>query len=186
MHLFGCKFSLRLENGDTIPDRKNFDSLLWAIVTVFQVSARTLLEMIDELKDPLESLYIITDTQAWILSKARCPVYTSLYGCGAFCNCVNGQMRAPCILTLKSWVAQTCIWIATLDNDQLTKKNPNSNFIYHIHCRTQCDMNRQRNAYTTVSDVKIRVSLREWIALTTIIIFLSRNQIWNKRKIIHI
>ncbi|XP_058233961.1 voltage-dependent T-type calcium channel subunit alpha-1H [Hemibagrus wyckioides] len=37
MHLFGCKFSLKLENGDTIPDRKNFDSLLWAIVTVFQI-----------------------------------------------------------------------------------------------------------------------------------------------------
>ena len=37
MHLFGCKFSQVTENGDTIPDRKNFDSLLWAIVTVFQV-----------------------------------------------------------------------------------------------------------------------------------------------------
>ncbi|KAM9744886.1 voltage-dependent T-type calcium channel subunit alpha-1H isoform 2-T2 [Menidia menidia] len=37
MHLFGCKFSLRMENGDTIPDRKNFDTLLWAIVTVFQI-----------------------------------------------------------------------------------------------------------------------------------------------------
>uniref|UniRef100_A0A8D3DI20 Voltage-dependent T-type calcium channel subunit alpha-1H n=1 Tax=Scophthalmus maximus TaxID=52904 RepID=A0A8D3DI20_SCOMX len=37
MHLFGCKFSLQMENGDTIPDRKNFDSLLWAIVTVFQI-----------------------------------------------------------------------------------------------------------------------------------------------------
>uniref|UniRef100_A0A8C6UTY0 Calcium channel, voltage-dependent, T type, alpha 1H subunit a n=1 Tax=Neogobius melanostomus TaxID=47308 RepID=A0A8C6UTY0_9GOBI len=37
MHLFGCKFSLQAENGDTIPDRKNFDSLLWAIVTVFQI-----------------------------------------------------------------------------------------------------------------------------------------------------
>ncbi|KAA0722589.1 Voltage-dependent T-type calcium channel subunit alpha-1H [Triplophysa tibetana] len=35
MHLFGCKFT-RLENGDTVSDRKNFDSLLWAIVTVFQ------------------------------------------------------------------------------------------------------------------------------------------------------
>lgn len=43
MHLFGCKFSLKLENGDTIPDRKNFDSLLWAIVTVFQVTAQSLL-----------------------------------------------------------------------------------------------------------------------------------------------
>ncbi|XP_041867645.1 voltage-dependent T-type calcium channel subunit alpha-1H isoform X3 [Melanotaenia boesemani] len=37
MHLFGCKFSQQQENGDTIPDRKNFDSLLWAIVTVFQI-----------------------------------------------------------------------------------------------------------------------------------------------------
>ncbi|KAI1884599.1 hypothetical protein AGOR_G00228040 [Albula goreensis] len=37
MHLFGCKFSLRTESGDTLPDRKNFDSLLWAIVTVFQI-----------------------------------------------------------------------------------------------------------------------------------------------------
>uniref|UniRef100_A0A8C4SBJ3 Voltage-dependent T-type calcium channel subunit alpha-1H n=1 Tax=Erpetoichthys calabaricus TaxID=27687 RepID=A0A8C4SBJ3_ERPCA len=37
MHLFGCKFSLTTDNGDTIPDRKNFDSLLWAIVTVFQI-----------------------------------------------------------------------------------------------------------------------------------------------------
>ncbi|XP_013915000.1 PREDICTED: voltage-dependent T-type calcium channel subunit alpha-1H-like [Thamnophis sirtalis] len=39
MHLFGCKFGLRTETGDTMPDRKNFDSLLWAIVTVFQVVA---------------------------------------------------------------------------------------------------------------------------------------------------
>ncbi|XP_058508951.1 voltage-dependent T-type calcium channel subunit alpha-1H [Solea solea] len=37
MHLFGCKFSIQMKNGDTIPDRKNFDSLLWAIVTVFQI-----------------------------------------------------------------------------------------------------------------------------------------------------
>ncbi|KAL2100766.1 hypothetical protein ACEWY4_002527 [Coilia grayii] len=37
MHLFGCKFSRATESGDTIPDRKNFDSLLWAIVTVFQI-----------------------------------------------------------------------------------------------------------------------------------------------------
>uniref|UniRef100_A0A674CPN4 Calcium voltage-gated channel subunit alpha1 Ia n=1 Tax=Salmo trutta TaxID=8032 RepID=A0A674CPN4_SALTR len=37
MHIFGCKFSLKTETGDTVPDRKNFDSLLWAIVTVFQI-----------------------------------------------------------------------------------------------------------------------------------------------------
>ncbi|KAF3700377.1 Voltage-dependent T-type calcium channel subunit alpha-1H [Channa argus] len=35
--LFIFTFSLRTDNGDTIPDRKNFDSLLWAIVTVFQI-----------------------------------------------------------------------------------------------------------------------------------------------------
>ncbi|KAM9857055.1 voltage-dependent T-type calcium channel subunit alpha-1I [Aulostomus maculatus] len=37
MHIFGCKFSIKTDTGDTIPDRKNFDSLLWAIVTVFQI-----------------------------------------------------------------------------------------------------------------------------------------------------
>uniref|UniRef100_A0A8C1V0U2 Calcium voltage-gated channel subunit alpha1 Ib n=1 Tax=Cyprinus carpio TaxID=7962 RepID=A0A8C1V0U2_CYPCA len=37
MHIFGCKFSLKTDTGDTVPDRKNFDSLMWAIVTVFQV-----------------------------------------------------------------------------------------------------------------------------------------------------
>ncbi|XP_015211827.1 voltage-dependent T-type calcium channel subunit alpha-1G isoform X3 [Lepisosteus oculatus] len=36
MHLFGCKFGSE-KDGDTLPDRKNFDSLLWAIVTVFQI-----------------------------------------------------------------------------------------------------------------------------------------------------
>ncbi|XP_063286517.1 voltage-dependent T-type calcium channel subunit alpha-1H isoform X3 [Pelobates fuscus] len=37
MHLFGCKFTVKTDTGDTITDRKNFDSLLWAIVTVFQI-----------------------------------------------------------------------------------------------------------------------------------------------------
>ncbi|XP_062840903.1 voltage-dependent T-type calcium channel subunit alpha-1I [Trichomycterus rosablanca] len=37
MHIFGCKFNQKTETGDTVPDRKNFDSLLWAIVTVFQI-----------------------------------------------------------------------------------------------------------------------------------------------------
>ena len=39
MHLFGCKFASE-RDGDTLPDRKNFDSLLWAIVTVFQVQGQ--------------------------------------------------------------------------------------------------------------------------------------------------
>ena len=33
MNLFGCKF----QDEFGTPDRKNFDSLLWATVTVFQV-----------------------------------------------------------------------------------------------------------------------------------------------------
>jgi voltage-dependent calcium channel T type alpha-1G len=37
MNLFGCKFCVKLENGDRMCERKNFDSLLWAIITVFQV-----------------------------------------------------------------------------------------------------------------------------------------------------
>lgn len=36
MNLFGCKFC-EIIDGDKICDRKNFDSLLWALVTVFQV-----------------------------------------------------------------------------------------------------------------------------------------------------
>ncbi|GFT95624.1 voltage-dependent T-type calcium channel subunit alpha-1H [Nephila pilipes] len=37
MNLFGCKFCRKLPDGATQCDRKNFDSLLWAIVTVFQI-----------------------------------------------------------------------------------------------------------------------------------------------------
>ena len=36
MHLFGCNFC-KYVNGVKECDRKNFDNLLWAIVTVFQV-----------------------------------------------------------------------------------------------------------------------------------------------------
>ncbi len=35
-----------MDNGDTVPDRKNFDSLLWAIVTVFQVRGETVLAVL--------------------------------------------------------------------------------------------------------------------------------------------
>ncbi len=37
MNLFGCKFCDKTETGK-VCDRKNFDSLLWAIVTVFQAN----------------------------------------------------------------------------------------------------------------------------------------------------
>ncbi|XP_011497163.1 PREDICTED: voltage-dependent T-type calcium channel subunit alpha-1G [Ceratosolen solmsi marchali] len=38
MNLFGCKFCETMSGGSDIEcDRKNFDSLLWAIVTVFQI-----------------------------------------------------------------------------------------------------------------------------------------------------
>ncbi|CAB0012894.1 unnamed protein product [Nesidiocoris tenuis] len=36
MNLFGCKFCEHSPDGDESCDRKNFDSLLWALVTVFQ------------------------------------------------------------------------------------------------------------------------------------------------------
>ena len=40
MNLFGCKFCRRNPIDNTMQcDRKNFDSLLWALVTVFQVSS---------------------------------------------------------------------------------------------------------------------------------------------------
>ena len=37
MHLFGCKFCWLNKYSETECDRANFDSLLWAIVTVFQI-----------------------------------------------------------------------------------------------------------------------------------------------------
>ncbi|XP_037293759.1 voltage-dependent T-type calcium channel subunit alpha-1G isoform X2 [Manduca sexta] len=37
MNLFGCKFCKKDEHGEQVCDRKNFDTLLWAFVTVFQV-----------------------------------------------------------------------------------------------------------------------------------------------------
>ncbi|XP_022256274.1 voltage-dependent T-type calcium channel subunit alpha-1G-like [Limulus polyphemus] len=37
MNLFGCKFCEKDEDGVMQCDRKNFDSLLWALVTVFQI-----------------------------------------------------------------------------------------------------------------------------------------------------
>ena len=37
MHLFGCKFCWLNKFSETECDRANFDSLLWAIVTVFQI-----------------------------------------------------------------------------------------------------------------------------------------------------
>lgn len=40
MHLFGCKFCDKSDSGDdddTECDRKNFDTLLWSVVTCFQV-----------------------------------------------------------------------------------------------------------------------------------------------------
>jgi len=37
MHLFGCKFFNIDENGEKVVDRKNYDSLFWATITVFQI-----------------------------------------------------------------------------------------------------------------------------------------------------
>ncbi|KAK8397955.1 hypothetical protein O3P69_003692 [Scylla paramamosain] len=37
MNLFGCKFCKQNEDNSTSCDRKNFDSLLWASITVFQI-----------------------------------------------------------------------------------------------------------------------------------------------------
>uniref|UniRef100_A0A4W6BUJ1 Calcium voltage-gated channel subunit alpha1 H n=1 Tax=Lates calcarifer TaxID=8187 RepID=A0A4W6BUJ1_LATCA len=37
MHLFGCTFSFQAQKGHEIADRMNFDSILWSMVTVFQI-----------------------------------------------------------------------------------------------------------------------------------------------------
>lgn len=49
MNLFGCKFCDKSDgDDDTQCDRKNFDTLLWALVTVFQVK-NALLNNFDDL-----------------------------------------------------------------------------------------------------------------------------------------
>ena len=37
MHLFGCKFFEYDDEGNMVHDRKNFNSLFWAMITIFQV-----------------------------------------------------------------------------------------------------------------------------------------------------
>ncbi|KAF0032584.1 hypothetical protein F2P81_014874 [Scophthalmus maximus] len=59
MHIFGCKFSLKTEAGDTVPDRKNFDSLLWAIVTVFQEDWNMVLYNGMASTSPFAALYFV-------------------------------------------------------------------------------------------------------------------------------
>lgn len=41
MNLFGCRFCHFGSNGERVCERKNFDSLLWAIITVFQVTVES-------------------------------------------------------------------------------------------------------------------------------------------------
>lgn len=38
MHLFGGKLDIKTLHGDITTDRKNFDTLLWSMITVFQAS----------------------------------------------------------------------------------------------------------------------------------------------------
>ncbi|KAG9510109.1 Voltage-dependent T-type calcium channel subunit alpha-1I, partial [Fragariocoptes setiger] len=62
MNLFGCKFCDRLPDGGTHCDRKNFDSLLWSLVTVFQVLTQE--DWNDDLKVSLSSDYQLDGTNS--------------------------------------------------------------------------------------------------------------------------
>ena len=56
MNLFGCKFCETMKGSSDVEcDRKNFDSLLWAIVTVFQVPTKDTFSRIS-----LEGFFIST------------------------------------------------------------------------------------------------------------------------------
>ena len=61
MNLFGCKFCETMKGSSDVEcDRKNFDSLLWAIVTVFQVPTKDTFPRISRgLYFPLYSVYYI-------------------------------------------------------------------------------------------------------------------------------
>lgn len=56
MNLFGCKFC-HMDNGKQKCDRKNFDSLLWALITVFQVFPSFYCRVEGE---HLEAFYLLT------------------------------------------------------------------------------------------------------------------------------
>ena len=43
MNLFGCKFCAKHSDGHRVCNRQNFDSLLWASITVFQVTLALLM-----------------------------------------------------------------------------------------------------------------------------------------------
>ncbi|CAK8686115.1 unnamed protein product [Clavelina lepadiformis] len=64
MHLFGCKFCSLNVFGDTECDRKNFDTLLWAFVTVFQILTQedwnTVLYNGMDATTPFAAIYFIT------------------------------------------------------------------------------------------------------------------------------
>ena len=101
MHIFGCKFSLKTEAGDTVPDRKNFDSLLWAIVTVFQVKQKKcckhfLCDLLNRNsnRNHLSIACILfpkwSDTYGFM---CVC-VCVCLYVCACVCVCVHACMRA--------------------------------------------------------------------------------------------
>ena len=94
MHLFGCKFSLTTDTGDTVPDRKNFDSLLWAIVTVFQVSSSTCSRMSGEGVSPR--------TAAW-LAFQRCPSENPEKGGGSPGRPLNSGLRQAGVGAGSGW-----------------------------------------------------------------------------------
>ncbi len=63
MHLFGCKFYKLDEDGEKIFDRKNFDSLFWSMITVFQILTQEdwneVMYMGMETSGPWASIYFI-------------------------------------------------------------------------------------------------------------------------------
>ncbi len=74
MHLFGCRFYDIGEDGEKVFDRKNFDSLFWATITVFQILTQSdwpeVMYRGMEKNGPWASLYFI------ILS--NCPYYVHI------------------------------------------------------------------------------------------------------------
>lgn len=110
MHLFGCKFSLKTDSGDTVPDRKNFDSLLWAIVTVFQVQPWVSLGQPERKAQGAKGLWLCP----LALSPGRCT--RSPCGSRAISSPANMSLQ---ILTQEDWnvvlyngMASTSSWAA--------------------------------------------------------------------------
>lgn len=102
MNLFGCKFCETMKGSSDVEcDRKNFDSLLWAIVTVFQVPTKKKILFHVSSRGHFDfSIYCILPTYIYF----RAHIYVNIY----IYTLIYAYI---CILTFTTWHIYIYIYI---------------------------------------------------------------------------